>query len=89
MFKVIVPSGGKGYIFEICDPTRSSRPKIDLMSSDSNPMFGILSDDMHKWLEDFSISYSLIKEYENDGYSNFYILFENKNEAALFKLTWS
>ena len=52
-----------------------------------------LKDDIHEWLKHFNIQYELSFEVRNNkkrvgGYYFYYISFENKSDAILFKLTW-
>ena len=52
----------------------------------------VLDDELHYWLVERNIQYSLNRRYESDSRSwNNYInvVFDNINDAILFKLTWS
>ena len=48
----------------------------------------ILMEEVHIWLVDNNIKYKLDREQEGEGDDYFFIIFENKSDAMLFKLTW-
>ena len=90
MFKVRVPI--KGSIRENCrDDTRQYKIiQLDIPSGRPVIYDTCLEDDLHYWLEDHNIKYSI---FWNDTIgicfpNRWWIVFEKAEDAMLFKLTW-
>jgi hypothetical protein len=82
---MLVPFRGKSTTYYIdFERYTDDRPKVDDHS---------LSDEIHNWLIDNNIDYKLeyVSEPKGKKYphaNNWFIVFENKSQAMLFKLTW-
>ena len=68
---------------------------VDFKNSNNKPTFDVysLSDDLHDWMIENNIIYRLYFSYGPKGLkyphqNNWYVVFDNKKDAMLFKLTW-
>ena len=89
MFEVKVPIGSYGYQFVLVKGF-VDRPIVKLMREGSfTSHYGMLPNDIHCWLTENKISYSLHRKDLDDDYDReFFIRFQNKQDAMLFKLAW-
>jgi hypothetical protein len=84
MFKIEVPDGGKGYIFEICSFESAKRPTLEICPGPSSAVLGMLSNDMHEWLEEYDIKYSDLIS----SRPACYVVIDKLEDTILFKLVW-
>ena len=89
MIKVEVPKGSKylryDLLFSYVKP--DNRP-YEYDGDEDMSLYMFLSDRLHNWFTEHNISYEIFEE-KIGLWSWCYILFKNKEDAILFKLTWS
>jgi hypothetical protein len=91
IFSVYDPDVGKMFISTNYNAPVPACPYLDYVNDDGDVRYVTLKSEVHSWMVDFNIMYSL--DYGRSIFKESFkrsvdIIFDTKENAVLFKLTW-